>query len=489
MKRFLRNFLLCALLLAPISAFAQASSCVSLSGNLVFANKGAQVTKLQTFLKSEGYLTAALVPNFGAATLAAVRDFQRAQGISATGSVGPLTRAAIKKVSCAGTGASPGSSSSATSNSFEVSGWIPYWRSATGTADVLPHLDQLTEVNPFVYSVKTNGEIVDNGGMDAEPWTSFIAAAKAKKVRVIPTVMWSNSDAMHAILRSAPLRQALEDRIVKLVKDNDFDGIDIDFEGKHADEKEYFSLFLKGLYQRMGTKWVTCDIESRTPLDSRYYNSEIPADATIYANDFKEINKYCDRVKVMAYDQQGIDLQLSEQAASSSQVYAPVADPFWVRKVIELMSKDIKKSKLMIGVPTYGYEYDVTAYANNQYVYDILWTFNPGYAWPVASKYGITPTRNAAGELHFSYSLDAPAFQSPTTLGGNSALFAATAASLIANSNNSHATFRLMDWPDAQSIAGKAELASDLGVRGIAIFKFDGGEDPNMWQALLGVKQ
>jgi spore germination protein YaaH len=354
---------------------------------------------------------------------------------------------------------------------------------------VLPHLDLVTEVNPFVYSVKTNGEIVDNAGMDKDPWLSFTAAAKAKGVRVIPTIMWSNSDAMHAILRDQTLRIALEDRIVKLVNDSGFDGVDIDFEGKHADEKEYFATFLKGLYQRMGNKWVTCAIESRTPIDDRYYGTDIPQDAGIYANDFGAINKYCDRVKVMAYDQQGIDLQLSAQAASSSQIYAPVADPFWVRKVINLMSKDISKNKILIGVPTYGYEYEVTAYAGKQFTYDILWTFNPGYAWPIARQYGITPVRNAAGELHFTYNPSTPGFNSPTTLNYDASMLAASAASVIADSNNSHATFRLVDWPDAQSIAGKAELAADLGVRGIAIFKWDGGEDPNMWNVLVGVKQ
>src|SRR6185436_12980332 len=103
--------------------------------------------------------------------------------------------------------------------------------------------------------------------------------------------------------------------------------------------------------------------------------------------------------------------------------------------------------------------------------------------------YGITPKRNAAGELHFTYNPTAPGFSSPTTLNYDASMLAASAASAIADANNSHATFRLLDWPDAQSIAGKAELADDLGVRGIAIFKFDGGQDPGMWNALVGVKQ
>src|SRR3989338_4457084 len=207
---------------------------------------------------------------------------------------------------------------------FEVSGWIPYWRSATGTADAIAHISTFKEINPFGYTVKNDGTLFDAMKIDEAPWPEFIKAARAKKVRIIPTVMWSNGEAIHNILSKQKTRIALEDSITALVKEKGFDGIDIDFEGKKAETKSYFSTFLKGLYQRMGNKWVMCTIEARTPLDSRYYGSDIPADAGIFANDFVEINKYCDRVRLMTYDQQGVDQKLASAAASSSQLYAPV---------------------------------------------------------------------------------------------------------------------------------------------------------------------
>jgi spore germination protein YaaH len=392
----------------------------------------------------------------------------------------------IRVFLCALVFLSPVAASAATP--FEVSGWIPYWRSATGTADVLPHLSELTEVNPFVYTIKSDGTLLDNGALDKEPWPSFIAAAKAQKVRVIPTIMTGNSALIHTLLSNSSKRVALEDRIAKLVKDNNFDGIDIDFEGKSAADKNYFSTFLKGLYQRMGTKWVMCDIEARTPLDSRYYGTTIPPDASIYANDFTQINKYCDRVRIMAYDQQGVDLKLSTAAASSSLIYAPVADPAWVTKVVQLAKKSIKPSKIIIGVPTYGYEYEVTAYAGGEYAYDTLWTFNPGYASTTAAQYGVVPARNSAGEMQFTY-FPTASTTAPASSGLIPALTTASAATAYATSLNSHQIFRLVDWPDAQSIAGKAALAKSLGVRGIAIFKLDGGEDPGIWSAFLGVKK
>lgn len=378
----------------------------------------------------------------------------------------------------------------AATTGFEVTGWIPYWRSATGTADTLPHLDVLTEVNPFVYTMRADGTLVDNGALDREPWLSFIAAAKEKKVRIVPTVMSSGGENLHNILSNRKLRIALEDRIAALVKEKGYDGIDIDFEGKYAEDKDNFSTFLYGLMLRLPkSSMLMCTIESRTPLSDQYWGTTLPADAGKYANDLKKINKYCDRVRVMTYDQQGIDRKLAATAASSSLLYAPVADPAWVEKSIRLMLKDISKSKLLIGVPTYGYEYAVTAYEGSEYTYDVLWTFNPRYALDIAAQYGITPQRNNAGELHFTYTANAPTSTTPTTLRPTSALLAALAATTYADTYKSHLDFRLMDWPDAGSMQQKIDLAKRLGVRGISIFKLDGGQDPAIWNVLQGVKR
>jgi len=383
----------------------------------------------------------------------------------------------------------PLAASAATSSSFEVSGWLPYWRAASSTADAIAHITELTEVDPFVYSVGNDGSIIDNGPMDQAPWTTLISVAKANHVRVIPTVMWSDPTSEEAILSSTRKRVALEVAIANLVKENNYDGIDIDFEGKPADLKDDFSTFLKGLYARMGTKLVTCDIEARTPLAAEYYGMTIPQGAGEYANDYTQINKYCDRVHLMTYDQQDVDAQLAAVAASSSQLYAPVADPAWVTAVVNLAKQSISPSKIDVGVPTYGYEYDVTAYANNEYNYDIMWTFDPGYATQIEQEYSVTPTRNSADELELTYLPSVGTSSLPVSSNINNALVAAAAASQYATQNNSHLDFRLLDWPDATAVADKAALAKSLGVRGIAIFKIDGGEDPNIWSAIAGLAQ
>ena len=374
-------------------------------------------------------------------------------------------------------------------SSFEVSGWIPYWRTATGTADALAHLSLLSEIDPFVYTLRLDGTLSDNGHLDQEPWANLIATAHANHVRVVPSVMTSNGDLLHTLLSHTKSRRALAKRIADLVKENGFDGIDIDFEGKHAEDKRYFSLFLQGLYQRIGDKMLMCTIESRTPTDSRYYGTSIPVDAEMYANDFVQINKYCDRVRIMTYDQQGVDQKLLADAASSSEVYAPIADIEWVEKVMKLVAQSIKKSKLMIGIPTYGYEYEVTAYANNEYLYKILWPFNPAYATQIATQYNVVPMRNRAGEMYLTYTPIDVSSSSPLSSVPREALAASALASTIATSNNTHLVFHLLDWSDAGAIQDKINLAKKLGLRGVSLFKIDGGEDPNMWNVLAGVRR
>lgn len=386
-----------------------------------------------------------------------------------------------------------GATTSVAKTPLEYSGWIPYWRTATGTQDVLPHVSQLKEVNPFGYTVKQDGSLYDAAGLEdpASRWSALIAAARAKKVRVIPTVMWSDTASIHKVLSDKTLRSKHVDAIVAMVSRNNFDGVDIDYEGKLADDKDNYSAFLKELYAKMGKKWVMCTIEARTPVDSRYLSTP-PADATTYANDLVAINKYCDRVKLMTYDQDRIDLKLN--AAHADTLYSPISDPAWVTKVVNLMSKDIRKSKLVLGVATYGYIYQVIPNSDGSgYSYSLLEAFNPKYATDLAKSLNITPVRSPAGELTFSYvpkelsNVGLPAQSTVSSYapsGTPSALLAAVGAAKLVQAQSKQAPFYMLTWSDSKAIADKVALARKLGLRGVAVFKFDGGEDPAMWSVL-----
>ncbi|MES2213940.1 MAG: glycosyl hydrolase family 18 protein [Patescibacteria group bacterium] len=344
---------------------------------------------------------------------------------------------------------------------FEVSGWIPYWRTATGTTEALAHLSTFKEINPFGYTVTSDGHLYDAMDVTSAEWQKLFAAARAKKVRVIPTVMWGNGNAIHAVLSNKALRDAHIKEIVAMVRENNFDGVDIDYEAKLAETKDYYSIFLRDLYKAIGNKFVQCEVESRTPVNSRYFNVPSTFDPKDVANDYKAINKYCDRVRIMAYDQGRVDQRLDQ---SNPGIYAPVADPQWVNKVVALAALDISKSKIILGIPTYGYEYAITAGGVGGYSYERLWAFNPLYALQIAAPLNIMPTRTSAGELSFNYYPDA----SSTPWNG-------LRADLKTNT---------MVWSDAIAIKQKVDLAKKLGLKGVAVFKIDGGVDPLAWNYL-----
>lgn len=67
--------------------------------NLGYRSRGEQVVWLQTALIEKGYMTGEATGFFGVLTLKAVKDFQKANNITPTGYVGPLTRAALLTVS------------------------------------------------------------------------------------------------------------------------------------------------------------------------------------------------------------------------------------------------------------------------------------------------------------------------------------------------------------------------------------------------------
>lgn len=381
-------------------------------------------------------------------------------------------------------------------SSLEYTGWIPYWATAKGTADASAHVSQLTEINPFGYSVKTDGTLSDTANISDPAWQSLFRTARSQGVKVVPTVMWSDTDNIYAILNNPVTRAAHVQAIVNMVTQNGFDGVDIDYEGKTAETRESFSSFLlelsTALFAANKNAKLDCTIEARMPLEARY--SGTPPANIEYANDLPTINKVCDRVRLMTYDQQTADVQLN--AAHKAELYAPVADTAWVEKVVNYMSKDIDRSKILIGVATYGAEYQAMSNQDGSgFTYTKTSAFNPQYALDVAKQYNLTPARNSSGELFLSYVPQEQTSMLPSQSvlssfapsGTSSGNLAAVGALAYSKQQGKQAPVTFLTWSDAQSIQDKARLAQRMGVAGIAIFKLDGSEDPNMWGALADI--
>jgi spore germination protein YaaH len=377
---------------------------------------------------------------------------------------------------------SGGSLSAYAAEDHEVSGWIPYWKIEAGTKDAKKHINDLDTIHPFGYTVNADGSLNDTAKISGKAWQDLFEEAEDEGVEIIPSITWTDGEQIDKILGSRKSRTKHVKEVARLVKKKKFDGINIDYEAKLAKTKDDFSLFLKELKKELSSKRkLACAIEARTPPESLY--RVVPGNIQ-YANDYAKIGKYCDVVQVMAYDQGRADFRLNDQKSGTP--YIPVADADWVRKVAEHTIKDIPKNKIVLGVPTYGYEYEVTVSPNWFKDYRKIRSVNQPQALATSEAFEVTPSRNKAGEMSYSYATTyAPLIAAmpvpANTPGGD---IVAQKALAYANLTGQTITFNQVVWSDAEAIEDKVDIVEDLGLKGVAIFKIDGEEDKKVWRVV-----
>jgi spore germination protein YaaH len=359
----------------------------------------------------------------------------------------------------------------AATSTFDKAVWIPYWRKTEGASSTLANIKTLTQISPFAFELQTDGTIKNALKLDEEPWITLMAEAKKNKVKIYPSILSypqtaAEKNAVYLLLAQKKKRVAHEKAIVDLVKKYKVDGIDIDYENKIAEIRPYFSVFLTELAKLLHAqnKKLICTVEARTPPESRYATTSAAVLSRVeYSNDYKTIGKVCDQVRIMAYDQGGDDANLVNLNSTGGNLYRPVADIDWVEKISTLALEDIPAKKIILGIPTYGYKYEILpAVGTTSQKYSRIGSMNFNYADALAKSLFIVPTRNIAGEVSFTYA---------TSTGINGEQLGGTKQFLV--------------WySDATAIASKIRLAKLYKLGGVVIFKVDGGNDPDLWSVL-----
>lgn len=370
------------------------------------------------------------------------------------------------------------------SGTLEVAGWVPYWRDSEGIKDAKKNIESIDTIYPFSFVVQSDGSIKDVADMKSKEWSTFTTFAQKKGREVIPTLMWGDGVSTHAVLSDTTKRKAHIDVIMYMVDTGKYDGVDIDYEAKKAETIDYFSAFLRELKIELGKdRILSCTVEARTPPESLY--KEIP-EKLKYANDYRVIAEVCDRVVLMAYDQQRADLLLNK--SKNGTPYMPLADVDWVEKVVKLALKDIPKEKIVLGIPTYGHHYTVTVAPDWYRDYTRIGALNLPDMLDVAKQYKVTPTRNKAGEMSFTYLPKDSKVKLTSSLripkGTPKGDVIAARALAYANKTGKEVTFRIGWYSDAEAIKQKIDLAQKYDLRGISLFKIDGEEDKKVWKYL-----
>lgn len=143
-------------------------------------------------------------------------------------------------------------------------------------------------------------------------------------------------DPLHELLTSSQNRKRLIDNIVYVVKRDGYDGVNIDFEFIDPADGPYFTTFLRELKNSLGE-----NIPLSVAVFARTGKEKWPV-----AYEYENIGKIADYVVVMAYDY-----------SYATSAPGPVAPLWWVREVADYMAKSIPREKIILGLPTYGYDW------------------------------------------------------------------------------------------------------------------------------------
>jgi len=335
---------------------------------------------------------------------------------------------------------------------FFISGWLPYWRKTEGAESLFGQLALFNEIHPFAFGVNPDGSLKDTLKIESAPWAQLRAEAEKENVSIIPTILWGDAQAMHSIFSDKNLLNNHVSVIAEMLNQDNFSGVDIDYEGKDMSDKDLFSSFLELLHKKLAPagKTINCTVEARTqdtPPPS--WNG---TRAMAFANDYSALNQFCDSVTVMAYDEvfqaNGIKTSFENMNGIPD---APNADNQWVEQAVNYTLRFIAPEKLVLGVPTYGWEFQLTKLPAG-YRYTRLQSISYSKAIAEAQTAGVTLARDAGGELSFVYK----------------------------TADGEH----IVTFTDAEMVKQKIDLAEKLNLKGICLFKLDGLVDPQVYSIL-----
>lgn len=209
-------------------------------------------------------------------------------------------------------------------NTFNVCGWIPWWNYDKALSELTNYNHSVSIVSPFVFTLESDFSIRQRIPSDRLQLSSYT---------VIPTISSSNADTISEILNDDQLSQMHRNEIVHIVSDNNFDGIEIDYEHLAPSDKDAFTTFTKLLSEDLhaiGAKLIIT-------LDPR---------SEVSYQDWEALGTYADSLRIMAYDYHW-----------STTNPGPLAPIEWVQEVTNRATV-IPREKRILGIGLYGYEWN-----------------------------------------------------------------------------------------------------------------------------------
>lgn len=289
-----------------------------------------------------------------------------------------------------------------------LTGWLPYYSTRTSLAATVGNADLIREVMPFWYTLKYNGNTKSSTVTDlyasanpSIPKIQTLTSLRNAGVLIIPTITDGTQKLVLSNLLSRPAsRTQIVNAIAETVRINNYDGIDINFEGfSYVDGSStwtrtapFWIAFVKELSVALRAEKKLLSITTPFLLD--------PAGRQrgYFVYSWAAIAPYMDRLRIMTYDY-------------SVARPGPIGPISWAERTVQYAISVMPASKVFVGLPGYGRDW-VTA-VSGVCPANVASVIKPGgkaatflmrNATNLAATYGATPEYNTThAETTFTY--------------------------------------------------------------------------------------
>lgn len=232
-----------------------------------------------------------------------------------------------------------------------LTGWLPYYSMKTYLPAVLANADLIKEIMPFWYTLRYDSKtkkpvVVDvyKTANPSVPITTPLTALRNAGMTIIPTITDGTDKMMLANLISKPVsRKQVVDAIMATVASQNYDGIDLDFEG-------FAFIDSPSTWKATAPNWVLFIKELSAALRAQnkllsvttpyvFNPAEKQKGYFVYA--WADIAPFIDRLRIMTYDY-------------STSRPGPIGPIAWTEKTVKYAISIMPASKVYLGLPGYG---------------------------------------------------------------------------------------------------------------------------------------
>lgn len=245
-----------------------------------------------------------------------------------------------------------------------ILGYGTYYYSGDSTSynSLIGHSTLINELATHTYIINNTGGIyIQDNGPFPQNQISYANGHGIKTLAVVRNEF--NASVATSVLNNSTYRINLINSILNSIRSNSFKGVNVDFEMLKSSDREAYTSFMKELYTTLHPLGylVSIALPAKTYDSSKAYWS--------YAYDYEKLGNYSDQVILMTYDEH-----------YPGGAPGPIASISWVQQVVNYAVTVIPRSKLLLGLAAYGYDWPSNGGATVSYS---IQTANS-----IAAKYG-----------------------------------------------------------------------------------------------------